>query len=391
MPVVTGSVELRRPKSQFAQLISETDPDPPQAQQIPSIIQSTRSKSTISSLLLSTFLHTNTNTNNNNNIDSNEAVLPMNNNSNNNNNVKKKNNFSSATFRGLGCTAGSSQQVSVPAVIRMSADWEEGKKVRKKQKQKHKQKQKKNISKDGGGGGGKDRNALLDGVDFQDVWCGPGIGFSADAAASVDCVVARRNGSGSRGKIDGEKLSGHRERSCLARRTVIPEPPSFFDTEPDFLSERSASEDFGARYFRHVRHPSPEGLAEIMMLQNGLLMGGRVDMHDRFRDMRLDVDNMSYEELLDLGERIGYVNTGLKEDEIGHCIRKSKLSISNEWSRISPVQADRKCSICQEEYEANDDIGKLDCGHGFHIECIKHWLAHKNTCPVCKAEAVARR
>lgn len=93
----------------------------------------------------------------------------------------------------------------------MSADWEEGKKVRKKQKQKHKQKQKKNISKDGGGGGGKDRNTLLDGVDFQDVWCGPGIGFSADAAASVDCVVARRNGSGSRGKIDGEKLSGHRE------------------------------------------------------------------------------------------------------------------------------------------------------------------------------------
>lgn len=126
------------------------------------------------------------------------------------------------------------------------------------------------------------------------------------------------------------------------------------------------------------------------------------------------------QELLELGERIGYVNTGLKEDEIGRCIRKSKPSISNEWSRISSVQADRKCSICQviflayrdlqslvllvkclksiktylwlqEEYEANDDMGKLDCGHGFHIDCIKHWLAHKNTCPVCKAEAVARR
>lgn len=53
------------------------------------------------------------------------------------------------------------------------------------------------------------------------------------------------------------------QRSCLARRTVIPEPTSFFDTEPDFLSERSASEDFGARYYRHVRHPSPEGLAEV--------------------------------------------------------------------------------------------------------------------------------
>lgn len=374
MPVLTESIELRRPRSQFAELISETDPNPSQAQQIPSIIQSTRGKSTISSLLLSTFSNSN----------GNETAMAM-------NSVKKKNNFSSASFRGLGCSAGSSQQVSVPAVIRTSADWE-GKKVRKK---KQKNSNKKNKSKEGG----KDRNALLDGggqqncVDFQDVWCGPGIGFSADAAASVDCVVAtRRNAAGgSRGKIDGEKMtSGHRERSYLARRAVIPEPTPFFDTESDFLSERPGSEVFGARYFRHVRHPSPEGLAEIMMLQNGLLMGGRVDMHDRFRDMRLDVDNMSYEELLELGERIGYVNTGLKEDEIGRCIRKIKLSIPSDWLRLS-TQADRKCSICQEEYEADDDIGKLDCGHGFHIECIRHWLAHKNTCPVCKAEAVARR
>ncbi|EXC31741.1 hypothetical protein L484_001774 [Morus notabilis] len=47
------------------------------------------------------------------------------------NSVKKKSNFSSATFRGLGCGAGSSQQVSKPALIRTLADWE-GKKVRKK-------------------------------------------------------------------------------------------------------------------------------------------------------------------------------------------------------------------------------------------------------------------
>ena len=52
------------------------------------------------------------------------------------------------------------------------------------------------------------------------------------------------------------------------------------------------------------------------------------------------------QELLDLGERIGYVNTGLRDEEIGHCLRKIKLSISNDWSRLS-AQADRKCSICQ--------------------------------------------
>ena len=44
---------------------------------------------------------------------------------------------------------------------------------------------------------------------IQDVWCGPGIGFSADAVGSVDCVVASRNVP-ARGKIDVEKIN-HRE------------------------------------------------------------------------------------------------------------------------------------------------------------------------------------
>ncbi|KAJ1381371.1 E3 ubiquitin ligase BIG BROTHER-related [Sesbania bispinosa] len=59
-------------------------------------------------------------------------------------------------------------------------------------------------------------------------------------------------------------------------------------------------------------------------------MGGRFNSYDQFRDWRLDVDNMSYEQLLELGERIGYVNTGLKEDEMGLNIRKTKILISND-------------------------------------------------------------
>lgn len=43
------------------------------------------------------------------------------------------------------------------------------------------------------------------------------------------------------------------------------------------------------------KHLNECWLVQIMMLQNSLLMGGRFDMHDRYRDWRLDVDNMSYE------------------------------------------------------------------------------------------------
>ncbi|XP_022137196.1 uncharacterized protein LOC111008721 isoform X2 [Momordica charantia] len=371
MPVVTQTttvgehIKLRRPRGHLSQPISESDPNP----SIPSIIQSTRCKSTISSLLLSTFSNSGA-----------TESLPSSSVTN-----RKKSNFSSATFRGLGCTASASQQVSVPAVIRTSADWQK-KKTRKK-----KQKSSKNKTQQGIGDGtyfhpNSNFNSASC-LDAQDVWCGPGIGFSPDAAASVDCVVARRHASG-RGKIDVEKMS-QRERSCLGRRTVNPETLLFLDSDSDLPTARSL-EVSRSRYYRHVRHPSPDGLAEIMMFQSSLLMGGRFDTHDQFRELRLDVDNMSYEELLELGERIGHVSTGLKEDEIGKCIRKMKPFIVNELASHLLSQVDRKCSICQEDYEVDDEMGKLECGHSYHIHCIKQWLAQKNMCPVCKTAVVGR-
>eukprot|EP00256_Glycine_max_P038967 XP_006587489.1 E3 ubiquitin ligase BIG BROTHER-related isoform X2 [Glycine max] len=315
MPVVTEHMKWRRPRNQFRNPISETD-DP--ITQIPSIIQSSHSKSTISSLLSSFST-------------SGETTHARDQNRTNNNN-KSNRKFSAATFRGFGCTAGSSQKVSVPAVIRSSADWE-GKRNRKKN-----HRRKSNSNGNSGNNTCDDDDDDVSGgtfVDFQDVSCGPGIGFSTDAA-SVECAVARKNVS-SRGKLD-------------------------------VVEER-------------VTH------REIMIIRGRIMMGGRFNSHDQFRDWRLDVDNMSYEQLLELGERIGYVNTGLKEDEMGLNIRKVKPSSSNDTSKH---QLDKKCSVCQEEYESDDELGRLKCDHSYHFQCIKHWLEHKNFCPVCKQEVVVR-
>jgi hypothetical protein len=38
----------------------------------------------------------------------------------------------------------------------------------------------------------------------------------------------------------------------------------------------------------------------------------------------------------------------------------------------------------QEEFEADEEIGKLSCRHNYHEHCIKQWLSRKNSCPVCK-------
>lgn len=190
-PTVGEHMKLRKPKTHLNHLnqpISESDPNP---SSIPSIIQSTRCKSTISSLLLSTFSN-NTTSGGNESLPS--SIITN----------RKKNNFSSATLRGLGCTTAASQQVSVPAVIRTSADWEKKKTRKKKQKNSKNQTQQGIVDASHFHPNSNINSASC--LDAQDVWCGPGIGFSADAAASVDCVVARRHASG-RGKIDLEKIT----------------------------------------------------------------------------------------------------------------------------------------------------------------------------------------
>ncbi|TYH11906.1 hypothetical protein ES288_A06G023200v1 [Gossypium darwinii] len=106
---------------------------------------------------------------------------------------------------------------------------------------------------------------------------------------------------------------------------------------------------------------------------------GAPDIHDRHRDMRLDVDNMSYEELLALEERIGNVNTGLSEEMISNLLKRRK------YSSVPETQLETEpCCVCQEEYNDGEDLGTLECGHDFHADCIKQWLMHKNLCPICK-------
>lgn len=331
-----------------------TDPNP----EMSSIIQSTRCKSTISSLLLSTFTnHENTR----------------------NKNYPKKT-LKSSTLRGFGCTA--QPRVTVPAVIRSSADWEENEM---KQKKKNKNGGNSNSTKKKKKKSQQLQSVIMEesfgSVGVQDLWCG-----DASAAASVDCV--RPVVSGGRGKIDLDKIH-HRERASTSRQRVNAEHFAAPGLDSAFEIPSFGPDVFEARYYHHLRNRSPEGLAEIILFQNGLLTGRRSGGHDRYQDWRLDVDNMTYEELLELGDRIGNVSTGLGDDQIGRCLRKTKLSVLNELraqAHIS-VEMEGKCSICQEEYEVEEEVGKLECGHGYHLHCIKQWLVRKNACPVCKAEA----
>lgn len=122
----------------------------------------------------------------------------------------------------------------------------------------------------------------------------------------------------------------------------------------------------------------------FMIVDRSALYNGSRNMFDQHREMRLDIDNMSYEELLALGERIGSVSTGLSEALISKCLTQTIYCSSDL------TQDEGTCVICLEEYQDRDGVGTLKaCGHDYHVCCIRKWLSMKNVCPVCKTSALA--
>ena len=91
----------------------------------------------------------------------------------------------------------------------------------------------------------------------------------------------------------------------------------------------------------------------------------------------IDVDNMTYEELLELENKIGYVKKGVSIEQ--------KLSLKIE--KYSQNKFDcKECVICKELLKENEFIRILNCSHIFHINCIDEWFKDNKICPICKKD-----
>ena len=42
------------------------------------------------------------------------------------------------------------------------------------------------------------------------------------------------------------------------------------------------------------------------------------------------------------------------------------------------------CSICSDDFEDNENLKILQCGHFYHTHCIKEWFKQKFICPLCR-------
>ncbi|CAH8279340.1 unnamed protein product [Arabidopsis lyrata] len=109
------------------------------------------------------------------------------------------------------------------------------------------------------------------------------------------------------------------------------------------------------------------------------------DSSDSFLSPPPDVDNMSYEELNQLGESIGAVNKGLSKTRICQ-IPTHKFRTASSSRTNNHVSEKTQCPICIIDFKEGDTLSTLPCAHIYHEECISLWLEQNKICCVCTTE-----
>lgn len=94
----------------------------------------------------------------------------------------------------------------------------------------------------------------------------------------------------------------------------------------------------------------------------------------------VDPDELSYEELLALGEVVGTESRGLSADTIASLPSVNYKAQSNQDGNTE------QCVICRLEYEDEETLTVLSCKHIYHSECINNWLQINKVCPICSVE-----
>ncbi|TKY74265.1 E3 ubiquitin ligase BIG BROTHER-related [Spatholobus suberectus] len=130
------------------------------------------------------------------------------------------------------------------------------------------------------------------------------------------------------------------------------------DGDPDFLE----SQEFGT---------------DLQFLEGE---GSNDDDEMEVEEDEIDPDELSYEELMELGEFIGEETRGLSANEISLCLYPYKCQCAESKSGID------RCVICQVEYEEGEALVALRCEHPYHADCISKWLHIKKVCPICSNE-----
>ncbi|KAL9251606.1 E3 ubiquitin ligase BIG BROTHER-related-like protein [Drosera capensis] len=126
-------------------------------------------------------------------------------------------------------------------------------------------------------------------------------------------------------------------------------------------------------YARALQDAEERELAARLWAMAGIAEREVLDIDDHAGESQdaweeVDPDELSYEELVALGEVVGTESRGLSADTLA-----SLPSINYKSEQTMNGQTD-SCVICRLDYEEGETLTVLSCKHSYHSECIVNWL-----------------
>jgi hypothetical protein len=96
-----------------------------------------------------------------------------------------------------------------------------------------------------------------------------------------------------------------------------------------------------------------------------------INMYENIIDEH--IDDMNYEDLLELCEAIGDHKVGIQD-------------INDIAKKINDLPIER-CPICLEDFKESNEIYKTNkCSHDFCKECLVKWISEHKSCPMCQQD-----
>ncbi|KAF0690626.1 Aste57867_17994 [Aphanomyces stellatus] len=81
-----------------------------------------------------------------------------------------------------------------------------------------------------------------------------------------------------------------------------------------------------------------------------------------------------------------------KTEEVRHTsmVLTSPELADNTSTFVEPIadSEDDDCPICLCEFEADQALLHMGCGHSFHKSCVMQWLELKMSCPICRQTSI---
>ena len=150
----------------------------------------------------------------------------------------------------------------------------------------------------------------------------------------------------------------------------------------------------GLRTLKDLQIHTSAALTVMRCNERGMALRG--DLESKLAQAQgdaMDVDDLNYEALQELGEKIGVAapGDGIKGLDQADLERISALLSPKEFlsqKTTGDDDHDSRCCICLGEFDPDDTNESLrilnHCGHCMHDSCLQTWLSTKTSCPMCK-------